>query len=115
MARLGASVETVAAMVIEEILVDGFAAAEAFFEAVPEVDAFLAEAPAEQNFGAAVHGGEIDEADAEVLDLAAVGVDLLDGFVQLGRGSVTAVAHFRDFVALHHRSAKHGDPAQGIL
>src|SRR5258705_12056520 len=60
-------------------LVDQLAPGEAFVGAVPVRDLFLAELPAEQDGFAIHHAGEIEQADVEVFDLDADGVDLVNG------------------------------------
>ena len=59
--------------------VDGFAAGEAFVLAVIEADAIFAEAPAEIDFLAVDARGKIEQADFEILDDAAGGVNFVEG------------------------------------
>src|SRR5262249_21216950 len=65
-------------VVIEKVLVDRLAAAEALVDAVPEADAVLAKLPAEVDFDAAEQRGEVDETGVEIFDQAAVLLDSLD-------------------------------------
>ena len=58
---------------------------EALFHAVPVVDALLTQLPAEVDFLALRRVREINQALVEVLHHAAGLLDLLDGFLQLGR------------------------------
>src|ERR1035441_7372845 len=58
-------------MVIDKVLVDGLAAAEAFVHAVPEGNAALAKLPAQVDLRAPEQGWEIDQADIQILHQAA--------------------------------------------
>ena len=60
-------------------VVDGLAAGEAFFGAVPMSDGRLALLPAKQNDFAFDLAGEIEQSDVEVFDLDAGGVDFGEG------------------------------------
>jgi len=74
-----------------DAIVDRLAASEALFGSVPMGDGRLAQFPAEQDDLIVDLAGEIEEADVDVLDLNADGIDLvegvadaLDGFLALG-------------------------------
>ena len=53
------------AVVGKEVVVNAFAAAEAFVDAVPEADGVFAEFPAQADVAALVAGHEIEQADVE--------------------------------------------------
>lgn len=76
----------------EEIVIDGFASAKAFFDAVPEADAILAELPAQAHLTAAVEGEKIDEADVQVLDHRAGELNPVEGVLKSGGAGVAARA-----------------------
>jgi hypothetical protein len=66
-------------MVFEKLLVNRLAAPESLVDAVPELDAALAQLPAEVNFFAVEQRWKIDEPDIEILDHATKLVNPLDG------------------------------------
>src|SRR5580698_3013782 len=80
----------VAVMMIQEILVNGFASAEALIHAVPEADSRLAQLPAEVDFFSPEHGRKVDQSGVEILDHAADFLHLFDGFAQFGRQLIAA-------------------------
>src|SRR5690242_17752612 len=78
------SLGAVALVMLAEIFVDGLAAGEAFVDAVPPGDGGLAKFPAQVNFAALEDGGEIDEANVEVLHHAAEFLHLFDDAAESG-------------------------------
>ena len=65
------SVGLFASMIVEELLIDRFAFAKPFLDAVPELSTRLAQLPAKVNLDAFEHGREIDQSYVQVLDHAA--------------------------------------------
>src|SRR5579883_2460451 len=74
---ISVSMGGVAFMMVEKILVDRLAPAEAFFYAVPEFDSSFAEPPAQVDFDTAEGGRKIDQPCIQILYEAP---DLLDVF-----------------------------------
>ena len=67
-------------MLVEELLIDGLAAAKPFLDAMPEPNAGFAQFPAKINFFAVKLRGEIDETDIQVLYHASELVDFFQFF-----------------------------------
>jgi len=60
---------------LRDALIDPLAAGKTFAHAVPVSDGFFSQFPAEQNRAAFDFAGEVEQADIEVFDLHADGVD----------------------------------------
>lgn len=100
----------VAAFVIgQEFFVDGLAAAEALVGGMPVFDGFFAKAPAKADLVAVVEGGKINEADIEILDLAAEGGDLLEDLIELLGGGLELATLLQEMGAVEDHAAGHGD------
>src|SRR5437660_3467484 len=111
----------VAAVMVQKIPIDRFAAAEAFIHAVPILNRAFAKLPAEVHFAAAKDGGKIDQADVQIFDDAAYFLYLLDRVTQLRRGLVTPGARGYGLGAVHqHAAGRHNTlgkrlkPALGV-
>src|SRR5450432_4311495 len=78
----------VASVVVQEILVNGFAAAEPLIHAVPKFNGGLSQFPAKVDFHAPQEGGKIDQPDIQVLQHTAGFLYLLNGAAKQFRSRV---------------------------
>src|SRR5215470_586850 len=85
--------------------VDGFAAGESFFGRMPVGDFFLAKLPAEQNDFTVDAAGKVEQADIDVFDLYAGGVNLGDRVFGALHRALALGAAARDSYYVHQRSA----------
>ena len=65
-------------MVLDKLLIDRFTAAKTLVNAVPELNAGLAQLPAKINLLTVELRGEVDETDIQILHDASVLVDFLE-------------------------------------
>jgi len=91
----------VTAMILKEFLVDGFAASEALFGAVPEADLVLAQLPAQTYIAIAITGHEVQQADVEILDHRPSLVDLVQGFLEGRNAGIAAGSGCQNFTRIH--------------
>ena len=77
-------------MLLQKLLVDGFAAPKSLLDTMPEMDAGFAELPAQADVLILETGQEVDQSDIQVFDLRAEVFDLLECFFQCGGAGITA-------------------------
>ena len=83
-----------------DAFVDHFAAGKSFFRSVPVRDGLFAHLPAKQDGASFDFAGKIQQADFEILDLDADGIDLGEGIfgALLGLGSLGLAAGERNYI-----------------
>ena len=70
-------------MVIEKLLIDRLTAPKTFLNAVPKVNAGLAELPAQVDFLPVEERGEVDQTDVEIFHQTSVFVNFFDDLLKL--------------------------------
>ena len=95
----------VALMILEEFLVVGFAAPEAFFRSVPEAYLILAQLPAQAHSAVALPGHEVQQPDIKVLDHRAGLMNLVQSVFEGGNTGVAPGPRRQDFAGVDPRAA----------
>ena len=99
-------------MVREKLLINRFTAAEALMNSMPELNAGLAQLPAQINFLAVELSRKVDQANIEVLHYASIFMDLFQRRLQAKREGFAPVFLFLQFGMIYQHAAQHGDPAR---
>ena len=102
-------------MLLEKGLINRFASAKPVFDSVPEMDAVLAQFPAQVHFLAIQQRGKVKQADVQVFHKAAVFLNAFDGRIQLLCGGIPAALPIEETGPIHHDTALHGNPVLKFL
>ncbi len=95
----------------EKFSIDWFAPAKALLNAMPKLDAALAELPAKINFLAVEERWKIDQADIQILHQTSIFVDFFDGFLELACAGIAPVLAVKQLgVIYHHAALQHDSP-----
>ena len=95
-------------MVFEKLLIDRLAPSKSLVDTMPEPDAGLPELPAKINLFTVELGGEIDEADVQILDHASVLLDLFEYLLQSGSDQLAVGLLLAQLRMIHQHTTQEG-------
>jgi len=102
-------------MVLDKLLIDRFAATKTLVNAVPELNAGLAQLPAKIDLLAVELSGEVDETDIQILHDASVLVDFFKRLLQLVCERLAPLFLFPHLGKIHQHASEHGDAVREVL
>jgi hypothetical protein len=102
-------------MVLEKLLIDGLTSPKSFLDAVPELDAGLAQFPAKINLFAVELSGEINEADIQILHQASIPVYFFECRLEGARERLAPALLLAHSSMIHQHASQHRDAMREAL
>jgi len=102
-------------MVLQKFLIDRLATPKSLLNAMPELDAGLAQLPAEINLLTVELRGEVNEADIQIFDHAPVLVDFIEDLFQVLRDRLAPILLVPQPGMVHQHASQHRDSVDKTL
>jgi len=96
-------------------MIDWFASAKAFLDAMPKLDAALAELPAKVDFLTVEERREIDQTHIQILHQASIFVDFFDGMLEVPGAGIAPMLAVEQLGVVHHDTALQHDSPLKLL